>query len=47
MHIWAENEPVDAHNKERFGSNNGEFVTILAHDLYPTHVSDIDINKAL
>ena len=47
MHIWEQNKPVDTHNKERFGSSNGGFVTILAHDLYPTHVSDIDINKAL
>ena len=28
-------------------SINGELVTIITHDLYPAHVSDIDINKAL
>ena len=28
-------------------SINEEHVTIIAHDLYSTHVSDIDINKAL
>ena len=28
-------------------SINGEPVTIIAHDLYLAHVSDIDINKAL
>ena len=47
MHIWAENKPVDAHNKKMLASINGELVTIIAHDLYPAHVSDIDINKAL
>ena len=30
-----------------FDSINGEHVTVMAHDLYPTHVSDININKAL
>ena len=47
MHIWKENKPVDAHNKKMLDSINGELVTIIAHDLYPTLVSDIDINKAL
>ena len=47
MYIWAENKPVDAHNKTVLDSINGELVTIIALDLYPTHVSDIDINKAL
>ena len=28
-------------------SINGELVTIIAHDVYPAHVSDIDMNKAL
>ena len=28
-------------------SINGELVAIIACDLYPAHVSDIDINKAL
>ena len=47
MHIWEENKPVDAHNKKMLDSINGKLVTIIAHDMYPTHVSDIDINKAL
>ena len=47
MHIWAENSPVDAHNKKMLDSINGELVTIIAHEFYPAHVSDIDINKAL
>ena len=47
MHICAENKPVDAHNKKMLDSINGELVTIIAHDLYTTQVSDIDINKAL
>ena len=41
MHIWADNRPVDAHNKKMLDSINGELVTIIAHDLYPTHASDI------
>ena len=44
--IFGRNKPVDAHNKKMLDSINGELVTIIAHDLYPTHVSDIDINKA-
>ena len=47
MHIWEENKPVDAHNKNMLNSINGELVIIIAHDLYPAHVCDIDINKAL
>ena len=47
MHIWAENKPVDAHNNKMFDSIYADLVTIIAHDLYPTYVSDIDINKAL
>ena len=43
MHIWVENKPVDA----MLDSINEEHVTIIARDLYSTHVSDIDINKAL
>ena len=47
MHIWAENKPVDAHNKGMLDSIDEELVSIIAHDLYPTNVSDLDINKAL
>ena len=47
MHIWAENKHVDTHDKKMLDSINGELVTIIAQDLYPTNVSDIDINKVL
>ena len=33
--------------KKMLDSINGDLVTIIAHDLYPAHVPDIDINKAL
>ena len=47
MHIWAENKLVDAHYKKMLEYINRELVTIIALDLYPTRVSDFDINKAL
>ena len=47
MHIWAANKPVDAHNEVMLDSIDEELVTIIAHYLYPTNISDLDINKAL
>ena len=47
MHIWAENQPVDAHNEEMLDMINETLVTITAYDVFPSNVSDLDINKAL
>ena len=47
MHIWAENQPVDAHNEEMLDMINENLVTIIAHDVFPSSVSVHDINKAM
>ena len=47
MHIWAENAPVDDHNKQMLDLLNKPLVTLIADDQYPEKAPEHDINKAL
>ena len=47
MHIWAENAPVDDHNKQMLDLLNKPLVTLIADDQYPAKAPEHDINKAL
>ena len=47
VHIWAENEPVDNHNRQMLQHINEPCVTLITHDQYPANVAHSDINKAL
>ena len=47
VHIWAENAPVDNHNRQMLEHINEPCVTLIAHDQYPANVAHSDINKAL
>ena len=47
IHIWEENQPVDAHDEEMLDMINENLVTIIAHDVFPSSVSVHDINKTL
>ena len=42
IHIWAENDPVDDHNKQMLDLFNKPLVTLIADDQYPAkHLSMI------
>ena len=47
MHIWAENAPVDDHNKQMLDLLNKLLVTLIADVQYPAKAPENDINKAL
>ena len=39
LHIWAENAPVDEHNKNKLEELSGSLFILKAKDQYPTNVS--------
>ena len=47
LHIWAENNPVDSHNKTKLEELSGFLFILKAQDQYPTNVSKQDINRVL
>ena len=47
MHIWAENAPVDDHNKQMIDLLSKPLVTLIADYHYPAKAPEHDINKAL
>ena len=47
LHIWAENSPVDGHNKNKLEELSGSLFTLKAKDQYPTNVKKQDIDRVL
>ena len=47
LHIWAENNPVDNHNKTKIEELSGILFILKAKDQYPTNVSKQDIDRVL
>ena len=47
MHIWAENAPVDDHNKQMLRLLKKPLVAVIADDQYSLKALEQDINKAL
>ena len=47
LHIWAENAPVDKHNKNKLEELSGFLFTLKAEDQYPTNVTKQDIDRVL
>ena len=47
LHIWAENNPVDNHNKTKIEELSGILFIFKANDQYPTNVSKQDIDRVL
>ena len=43
IHLWAENKPVDAHNRMKLSELPGEEIEVSADDSYPKNTSDEDI----
>ena len=47
LHIWAENTPVDGHNKKKLEELPGSLYILKAKDKYPTNVRKQDIDRVL
>ena len=47
LHIWAENTPVDGHNKKKLEELPGSLYILKAKDQYPTNVRKQDIDRVL
>ncbi|XP_028515391.1 ATP-dependent DNA helicase PIF1-like [Exaiptasia diaphana] len=47
LHIWAENKPVDEHNRMKLEQIPKPMFTVRASDLYPTNVTKQDIDRVL
>lgn len=47
LHIWAENAPVDEHNRKMLDELSGFLFVLKARDQYPANVSQQDIEKVL
>ena len=47
LHIWAENSPVDGHNKNKLEELSGSLFTLKAKDQYPRNVKKQDIDRVL
>ena len=47
LHIWAENIPVDDHNKKKIQELPGFLYILKAKDQYPTNVQKQEINRVL
>ena len=47
LHIWAENAPVNEHNKNKFEELSGSLFILKAKDQYPTNVRKQDIDRVL
>ena len=47
LHIWAENNPVDNHNKTKIEEFSRILLILKAKDQYPTNVSKQDIDRVL
>ena len=47
LHIWAENAPVNEHNKKKLDELSGSLFILKAKDQYPTNVTKQDIDKVL
>ena len=47
LHIWAENAPVDGHNRNKLEELPGSLYILRAKDQYPTNVRKQDIDRVL
>ena len=47
LHIWAENAPVNEHNKNKLEELSGSLFILKAKDQYPTNVRKQDIDRVL
>ena len=47
IHIYAENKPVDEHNKNKLTQLPGAMFHLRAQDQYPTNVAQADIDRVL
>ena len=47
LHIWAENTPVDEHNRRRLDLIEAPLVILKANDQYPKNVNKQDIERVL
>ena len=47
LHIWAENDPVNAHNDKRLEQLSTPLFVLTAKDQYPPNVTKQDIDRVL
>ena len=47
LHIWAENTPVDEHNRRRLDLIEAPLVILKANDQYPKNINKQDIERVL
>ena len=47
LHIWAENSPVDDHNKAKLEQLSGPLFVLQAKDQFPANVKKQDIDRVL
>ena len=45
LHIWAENTPVDEHNRKKVQELAGTSYILKANDQYPANIKKQDIDK--
>ena len=47
LHIWAENAPVDEHNRKKLEELPARLFVVKANDKYPANIGKQDIDRVL